>query len=52
LRVEAIKTRWLWWVPIETGYARSLVEVQTQWSLDDVMAVQDRLIYLAKRAKR
>jgi len=52
LRADALKTRWLWWLPLENGYAQSLLEVQTQWSLDDVLAVQDRLIFLAKRARR
>lgn len=28
---------------MESGYARSLIEVQAEWSLDDVLIVADRV---------
>ena len=43
LREEARKTRWLWTLPVEAGYAASLIEVQREWSLDDVLLVLDRV---------
>ena len=43
LRREAHQTRWLWWLPVEAGYAASLIEVQREWSLDDVLMVADRV---------
>jgi hypothetical protein len=43
LRADAVKTRWLWTLPVEAGYARSLIEVQAEWSLDDVLLVADRV---------
>jgi hypothetical protein len=43
LREEARKSRWLWTLPVESGYARSILEVQTEWSLDDVFLVADRV---------
>lgn len=42
IREDARRTRWLWTLPIETGYAHSLIEVQREWSLDDVLLVLDR----------
>ena len=56
LRAEARKTRWLWTLPVEAGYAGSLIEVQRDWSLDDVMLVVDRVEAkrreMERRAKR
>lgn len=43
LREEAQKSRWLWTLPVESGYARSILEVQAEWSLDDVFLVADRV---------
>jgi hypothetical protein len=49
---EARKTRWLWTLPVESGYASSLIEVQREWSLDDVLLVADRLAEKAEAAER
>jgi hypothetical protein len=43
MREQAVKTRWLWTLPVEAGYSRSLIEVQVEWSLDDVFLVADRV---------
>lgn len=43
LRKEATETRWLWVLPVESGYASSMIEVQREWSLDDVLLVADRV---------
>ena len=56
MRADARKTRWLWTLPVEAGYAGSLLEVQRDWSLDDVMLVVDRVEAkrreMERRAKR
>lgn len=52
LRQDAVKTRWLWTLPVESGYARSLLEVQTEWSLDDVFLVADRVRERNRQAEK
>lgn len=49
---EARKTRWIWTLPVESGYAASLIEVQRDWSLDDVLLVAERVNQKAEAAER
>lgn len=52
LREEAQRTRWLWLTPVEGGYAASMIEVQREWSLDDVLLVVDRMAERTERQER
>lgn len=52
MRQEARQTRWLWTMPVEAGYAHSLLEVQREWSLDDVLLVADRVAERAAAVER
>ena len=52
MREEARLSRWLWTLPVEAGYANSLLEVQREWSLDDVLLVADRVTARNEAAER
>jgi len=39
-------------MPLENGYAASLIEMQRDWSLDDVCAVLDRVTERAADERR
>jgi len=52
MREEARRTRWLWTLPVENGYAASMLEVAERWSLADVLTVADRLEVRRREAAR